>query len=381
MNDSRPRLFHPLCGANAGTIASLGRHAAGMTWSGRARLAVAGLAALGRLPVTLAERLGPARFGAEASMSQDPIFIVGHWRSGTTHLYNVMSRSEAFGYVSPIATGLPWDFLLLDRMLGPLLRATLPSDRFIDRIPVKPDSPQEDEIALANMQRLSFYHGLYLPQRFDAEFDRGIFLDGASESDIDRWARRVKHFYKKLERKQPGRRLLIKNPVYTARVGLIRRVFPGAKFIHIYRDPRRVLPSMRNFYAVLFRQLGLQAADGVDIDEIILRAYPRMMERLFADAAGLPDGDIAHVRFEDFEKTPLDEARRIYDALALDGFERDRPAYEEYVASVKGYKKNTYRADPEIERLVRDRWGDWLERLGYDNAVPAASERDAPVPA
>ena len=49
--------------------------------------------------------------------------------------------------------------LTLGRWLEPLLLKTLPSERFIDNVPVMPDSPQEDEIALANMTEPSFYHG------------------------------------------------------------------------------------------------------------------------------------------------------------------------------------------------------------------------------
>ncbi|MCH8200163.1 MAG: sulfotransferase, partial [Chloroflexi bacterium] len=71
-----------------------------------------------------------------------PIFILGHWRSGTTHLYNIMSRAEHFHTVSPFATALPWDFLSLTRLFGPALAKALPEGRYIDNIPVAPDSPQ-----------------------------------------------------------------------------------------------------------------------------------------------------------------------------------------------------------------------------------------------
>ena len=379
----KPRLTHPLCGADLRTIAEVAASAEGISPSGVARLAIAALAASARLPVTLAESLGPGRGGAEASLERPPVFIVGHWRSGTTHLYNVMARSARFSSVPPIATGLPWDFVLLDRFLGPLLRKTLPTDRYIDRIPVNPDSPQEDEIALANMQRLSFYHGLYIPRRIGREIDRGIFLDGATPAEVRRWQRCARRFFAKLERTQPGRALLIKNPVYTARVALLRETFPGAKFIHIHRDPYRVLPSMRNFYEVLFKQLGLGPArtrsGPVDIDAVVIGTYARMMRTLDDETKDLPESDLVTVRFEDFEQDPLGQVRRVYETLGIaggpestaspdgaDGFEADRPEFERYLESVKGYKKNSYAPDPEIARLVNEHWGEWVDKLGYE---------------
>lgn len=387
----KPRLTHPLCGADLRTIAEVAASAEGINTSGVARLAIAALAASARLPVTLAESIGPGRGGATAQLDHAPVFIVGHWRSGTTHLYNVMARSDRFGSVPPIATGLPWDFVLLDRFLGGMLRKTLPSDRYIDRIPVNPDSPQEDEIALANMQRLSFYHGLYVPRRIRREIDRGIFFSGATPAEIRRWQRCARRFFFKLQAAQPGRTLLIKNPVYTARVALLRETFPGAKFIHIHRDPYRVLPSMRNFYEVLFKQLGLGPArtksGPIDIDALVLDTYDRMMRALERDTEDLPDTDLVTIRFEDFEREPLDEVRRVYETLDLHGgaagFERDRPEFERYLESVKGYKKNRYPPDPEIARLANEHWGDWIDKLGYQRHgadEQPRPERPAPEP-
>ena len=366
---SAPRLSHPLCGAPPGIVASLFRHARHLTPGGWARLLIALGASIGRAPFTVAERLGAGRAAAETPLRAPPIFIVGHWRSGTTHLYNVLSRDPRFGYVSPIATALPSDFIVLERLAGGLLRAALPSDRYIDRIPVNPDSPQEDEIALANLQRVSFYFGLYLPHRLGTELDEGVFFEGVDDRSIAAWQRAIRAFYTKLERAQPGKQLLIKNPVYTARVSVLRETFPGCKVIHIHRDPHRVFPSMRNFYRVLLAQFGLTRAPGLDVDEQILRVYPRMMDRLYRDVAGLPEDEFIHVRFEDLDEDPERVVRDIYERLGLGGLAEATPGIHEYLRSVRSYSKNRYTPDPQADRLVDDRWGDWLDRLGYPRAT------------
>jgi len=67
----------------------------------------------------------------------DPVFIVGVHRSGTTHLGNLLAASGQFGYVSPIAAGLPWELLTLGTWLRPPLEKTIPEDRLIDRVRVK----------------------------------------------------------------------------------------------------------------------------------------------------------------------------------------------------------------------------------------------------
>lgn len=368
---SRSVWAHPLCGADFATLARvLVRHGGVAPRHLPDLLAILGSAA-GRLPFSLSERAWVAVARRRMPAIAPPVFIIGHWRSGTTHLYNIMSRAGTFGYVGPIATGLPWDFLVLGRLLRPMLEKALPEERYIDKIPVRPDSPQEDEIALASMDPLSFYHGLYFPRDLEAAFDRGVFFDGAGRAETDRWARTLQYFLEKTAIAQEGRQLLIKNPVYTARVALLRRLWPEAKFIHIYRNPYVVFHSMRNFYEKLLAQFALQRVPPIDLEALVLRAYARMMDTLIEDSRDLAGHVFAEVRFEQFEAAPLDELARLYDQLDLGDFTAAEPAFRAYLDSVKRYSKNVWRFDEASLARVRESWGGFIDR--WDYAPPNAA--------
>ncbi|MEM6451900.1 MAG: sulfotransferase [Cyanobacteria bacterium P01_D01_bin.105] len=302
---------------------------------------------------------------SQTEFNRPPIFILGHWRSGTTFLYNVLSRSPQFAYLTPLATGLPWDFLTLGKALEPMLNKALPEGRFIDNVPVKPDSPQEDEIALASMQTLSFYHGLYFPKRFVEYFNAGIFLEGASQQEIHRWEQTVIHFYKKLRLQNPGKQLLIKNPVYTARVAHLRRLYPNAKFIHIYRNPYRVFHSTENFYRKLFPELAFQPFNQVPVREVILSSYPKMMNALYRDVQDLPKENFIEFNFESFESDPISQFQIVYAQLGLENWEIDKSLFQQYLSEQKHYRKNKYAFSPESIELVSDRWQPFLSRWGY----------------
>ncbi|NET38899.1 MAG: sulfotransferase [Cyanothece sp. SIO1E1] len=294
-----------------------------------------------------------------------PIFIVGHWRSGTTYLYNVLSQSPEFAYVTPLATGMPWDFLALASFIRPILERALPSDRFIDQVQVNPDSPQEDEIGLANMQPISFYHGLYFPQKFQQHFNAGIFFDDCSQAQIETWQQAISYFFTKLHLHQPGKRLLIKNPVYTARIAMLRSMWPDAKFIHIHRNPYIVFQSSRNFYRALFQELALQPFDLAASDEIILKSYPRMMNALFKETASLPTNQFVEVRFEDFEAEPIDQIARIYKTLELNSFAAARTAFKSYLAAQGKYRKNRYQFSSAANQQVQQYWQPFIDRWHY----------------
>jgi hypothetical protein len=356
-------MAHPLCGANPGTLAAVLRRAGAPANPGAA--AIIGLSVLGRWPFSLAERLIMDRKLPEAGSMPAPVFILGHWRSGTTHLYNIMVKSGAWGFVPPVATGLPWDLFGLARAFNPLLEKALPKHRYIDKIPVHPDSPQEDEIAIANMSELSFYHGIYFPRAFSEFVRRGLFFDGCSPAEIAVWKERFVYLMRKLYLHQGEKQLLIKNPVYTGRLAMLREMLPNAKFIHIHRNPYDVFVSMRNFYQKLLAEFALQSHAHVDIDEAILTVYGRMMLALERDSAGLPRDCFVEMRYADLDVRPLETVEEIYSALGLPGFAHARPHFEAYLASVRTFEKNRFAYADEAAAKVEKRLGYFLRKWAY----------------
>ncbi|MGZ9112533.1 MAG: sulfotransferase family protein, partial [Rhodoplanes sp.] len=161
------------------------------------------------------------------------------------------------------------------------------------------------------------------------------------------------------------RRLLIKNPVYTARVAMLREIFPGAKFIHVFRNPYEVLQSMQNFYEKLLRQFALQDYDALPIDRVILKTYSRMMARLIEETEHLPQDEFIEIRYEKLVRNPLAEIERVYEAFDLAGFAIAKPAFESYLASVRTYKKNRYACSEKNLELVEREWGYYLDRWQY----------------
>ncbi len=364
----RPRKLatHPLCGADLATLFHLFSSNGGVQFDRSKDLMMIASSALARAPFNLVEKLWVDRQLAEGHSAKPPIFILGHWRSGTTHLYNILSKSPSFGFLPPIPTGIPWNMLTLGRWLEPLLQKTLPSERFIDNVPVQADSPQEDEIALANMIDLSFYHGLYFPSRFDEHFNKGIYFQGCAPHDINRWKDTFCYFMQKLSILQKGRPILVKNPVYTARASMLKEMYPDAKFIHIHRNPYRVFESMKNFYVNLFHELAFQPYDHLSIPDIVLKHYPRIMDRLIADTGSMDPKQFIELGYDELDQHPLASLHKIYETLDLGDFDKDRPVFEEYLNSVKRYQKNQYHYAPETLEQVTQHWGKFVQHWGYD---------------
>ncbi len=295
-----------------------------------------------------------------------PLFIVGHWRSGTTYLHNVLSLSPGFAHISPLASGLPWDVLGIVRAFQPLLKKALPADRYIDNVEVNIDSPQEDSIALANMIPLSYYHGIYFPKRFDYHFRRGVFMDNTTTKEIALWEKYLLHFLGKVSRSQGDKPVLMKNPVYSAHIPRLLKLWPDAKFIHIHRNPYVVYPSTKYFYTRLLQELALQDYENVDIPTLVLRTYPKIMNALIRDGTSLPDNQFMEIRFEALEQEPLNTLEKIHNRLEISGFGQTKSRFKRYLEKKASYKKNVYEYETNDMTRVSQQWSEFIQRWGYD---------------
>jgi len=400
-------LFHPLCGSNPETLLKLL-----LTHDLRSihrwpQVLIALAVAVARWPFSTIERVAFGLSQARAEPMPDPVFIVGYWRSGTTHLHNLLAQSPSFGYITPLATGLPWDVLGIVRVFEPLLQQALPSDRFVDNVAVTPTSPQEDSIPLATMGAASYYHGLYFPQQFEAHFRRDVFQDGgdyakqdakhytkhlaqshtdqhpksvnsvdssgdfASDrvNDFDRWQRLHRYFLRSVSIQQNHKPLLIKNPVYTGYIRHLRHLWPKAKFIHIYRNPYRVFPSTRHYFTRLLPELALQSYDAEAIaprlDPLIFESYLHLMQGLQRDTADLPPEQWIELRFEDLQTNPLGELETLFMQLNLPDFAAARPHLESYLVGLGDYRQNQYTINSEMIAAIEQHWLPYIRRWGY----------------
>ncbi|MEM9002480.1 MAG: sulfotransferase [Cyanobacteria bacterium P01_F01_bin.86] len=359
-------LFHPLCGSNPDTLIKLLLANGPIALNRWPQFAIALAVALARWPFSTTERVVFHLTQERRTPMADPIFIVGYWRSGTTHLHNLLAQTGLFGYITPLATGLPWDILGLVRSLEPLLEKALPSDRYVDNVAVTPQSPQEDSIPLATMGAPSYYHGLYFPQQFEAHFRREVF-GSEDASDLAHWRRLHRYLLEKVAIHQGDHPLLIKNPVYTGYIRHLRELWPQAKFIHIYRNPYRVFPSTRHFFTRLLPELALQAYDDLPIEPLILESYTHLMGALVNDSANLPPHQFAEICFEDLDASPLDVLETVFHQLELPDFAKVRPPIERYLDGLQEYRKNEYSLDAETVAVIAQHWQPYIQRWGYSH--------------
>jgi hypothetical protein len=293
-----------------------------------------------------------------------PLFILGHWRSGTTLLHNLLALDEQFAYPNLYEVFFPHTFLCTEEYRADQIAGLIPSTRLIDNVAQGLRMPNEDEFATSVTSLCSPYMLWSFP-RNTAHYERYLTFRGVPEADVGRWKAAFVLFLKKLTLRH-DRPMLLKSPPHTGRIKLLLGLFPGARFLHIRREPYTVFQSTRHLNRVLGRSLQFQRPDPADLDAAVIRRYRLLYDAYFEERRLIPESQLHELAFEDLERDPIGEIRRTYASLRLDGFEAVLPRLEEYVSSLADYRKNEYPKLPaDIRGRIAQEWRQSFEEWGY----------------
>ena len=303
---------------------------------------------------------------AKAPMPQAPVFLIGHWRSGTTHLHNIMSQDPQWAYVTTLQTVAPRSFISCEKVYRPVIERLMPETRDQDNVAIALDLPQEEEIALGSSSSCCSYSGWAFPSRMMDYFRAYTLFEGIDDRTKALWRAAYLDVLKRASLYMPGKRLLLKNPPNTARIPTLLDMWPEGKFVHIVRNHFNVYMSTVKLYKTTMAGLKMQDIDDDVLEENILTIYEELMGRYLRDRDAIPKGQLVEVRFEDLERAPFDVIERIYRELDLPGFDEARPRIEAYLDTQKNYTKNAFTMDDAIVQRVRNRWGFALDAFNYD---------------
>ncbi len=285
----------------------------------------------------------------ETSISDAPIFIIGHWRTGSTLLHQLFSLDPQFTTPTMVQTTIPDHFLFSTKYYLPILKKAMPKTRPMDKVALSPSQPQEDEFALIRMGSESPLEKLIFPS------GEGYFLDGYSYTPtgkkLELWKNNLLSFYKKITL-QEGKQIVSKNPYHTKRMELLAEMFPGAKFIHITRDPLVVVPSTIKMWNIVAEQNKLKkgwTSPSIAEATSVLRSY---LDHVVLCSEKL-DNPLTELRFEDLEKEPVKILKQIYSDLDIPWSDSFETAVNEFMWANNGFEKNTYKLSPEEEETIQ----------------------------
>jgi hypothetical protein len=298
-------------------------------------------------------------------LEHDPVFILGHWRSGTTLMHELLVLDERFASPSTYACFAPWHFLLSEKLMIKFGSALLPDKRPMDNMRAGWELPQEDEFALMNLGAPTPYLRIAFPKS-DPPWMNFFDMRDIAPEDLERWRRKLTWFVKALTLHHQGRQLVLKSPPHTGRVHELLALYPNAKFVHMVRDPRKLFMSTLRLWKSLEDIQGMQREENDErLKQYLWECLTRMYEGFEAARSEIPKGRIIDVKYEELVADPVATVGRVYTQLGLGDYSQLGPKIAARFAADSEYKVNEHRINPELEAAVLANWGPYAKRYGY----------------
>lgn len=315
-------------------------------------------------PFHLWEKIFFKRKLAKVNLEKPPLFILGHWRSGTTLLHNLLTKDPRVGYTTTYQSVFP-NNLASKWLFKTFMRINMPNERPSDKVELNINFPQEDEFAFCNSQPNAYYNFFYFPKEYGEFYDKSVHLNKLSEREIKQWYTTYDTLLKKALINTDRKRIVVKNPINTARISKLLKLYPDAKFLYLYRNPITVFHSTQRFFQQLFPTLWLHKVDQKFLDNMIIDVYNRIMKDYLEQKSLIPPENLIELSFEEFEKNPLEQVEKIYTHLWKEDFAAIKPYFSKYLETQKKHIKNKYSVDSTEIDMIYKHLGKHIEHYNY----------------
>jgi len=319
------------------------------------------------IPFSVMQSLRYGRRIRKTKITKAPVFILGHYRSGTTFLHKMMACDEQFGYLSTYDMVCPNSSLLFGKRLQQLLQFLVNSLKiktsfFNNVIPKLSEPAEEDRFMMNKGSAFSPYWGFVFPKLKWLNFS-DHYRDPLSRR---RWKKEYEHTLKFISYKNNGKQLILKNPPNTERISMLLEMYPDAKFIYIYRNPFHLFYSMKNMWKrAILKYYCLQPVSETALEHIIFDHYNHLIKQYERDKSLIPPGNLAVVQYEMLEANPFEEIKLIYEKLNLPGFAIASGNIRKQLQQEARYRKFDYTFSNEVLERVKAHWSGSIKQGNY----------------
>ncbi len=328
-------------------------------------------------PMRLAERAYFRARGETATLPHPPVFILGYYRSGTTHLQEVLLQDPRFGYMDFYQCFFPTAFTSTEAWVKPVFEKIVRAvgmEHPAHGIPFSFALPGEDDVSMvASGSRMAANWAQVYPDAFREIYTRTGLMEGLTDAERARFGAELHDLLWRVSRSNGHRRLLLKSPPHTGRMGFLADLYPNAKFIFIRRNPYEVYKSNLKLWKS-FEKTSLQTLTPAAVRDHILWSHDRCHHAYERDKATLAPGRLVELTFEGFMADPEATMRRIYETLDLGDFATCGAPLVTYLDAHHAEERSPYSyTDDELDAIEAS-LGHWIDAWGY--AAPRRASRD-----
>lgn len=313
-----------------------------------------------------------------AESIEQPIFILGMPRSGTTFLHNLLILDRSLRV--PLCWQTIFPYPLKDDAHGRDRRRQRVARQLAGFLRLAPNLPDLHPLAADLAQECIEITGqVFRSMRFDTthyvpSYER--WLDSAGHLEAYQFHRR---FLQHLQYQDKPRHWVLKSPDHVYAFSALEQVYPDARFVFVHREPLRVIASVAKLTEVL-RWPFTRKVDREQIGRQVVGRW-RQGTRALIEIAERYKGSnrLLHVRHEDLISDPIGSVQQIYRYFGLN---LDQPTIDRFRRAIAqrpngGYGRNSYRLDEfglsakDVKRIFQP-YSEYFDLAGEALNVPPA---------
>lgn len=292
-----------------------------------------------------------------------PVFLIGHWRSGTTYAHNLLSNDPGFIYQTKYQNFFSDNFLTTEPFFKPFLTRIMNLFDPVNQWKVKTgktmdlDTPSESDTALiAEISEVTYHWAHLFPRASKHYFDKYLFQEDISEKELLEWKATMKSLVNKVHLRNRQGRLLLKNPGDTARIEHLLEIYPNARFIFIHRNPYDVFYSNMKLWTNVIKTVSLQTISEREKKDLILYIYNKLHQKYLEQRQLLKPNQLVEIGYDRLIDSPRETLQHIYEKLELPGFDKALDHFMPFIENNAYRKKVSYNYNPEDVAEINKYW-------------------------
>jgi hypothetical protein len=294
------------------------------------------------------------------NLTMDPIFILGHWRSGTSFLQNLLNTDPRFTSISIYEFLFSDTSIVTKKWLKPILNQIIKFFKIpysFQRVPLDLDIVGELDTGLCSfLSSWSYTWGMIFPKNHKFWMKKLVYY--LTDEDAEKWLIDLELLIKKSSFTHKTKRVIVKSPGDTARIPFLLKKYPNASFIYIKRDPVDVFLSTQYLWGIIQKENSFQTLAPDKIDDLIYWNYKNLLQKYAIDKGLIPKGQLIEISFSELQLGKLDTMENIYNTLHLG----DVPSKElsTFIEHYSGYVPKEYKPSYELKERIKSEWGSVL---------------------
>ncbi|MDC0598336.1 sulfotransferase [Gammaproteobacteria bacterium] len=268
-----------------------------------------------------------------------PIFILGFYRSGTTWLQELMDCDPDLCSPTIFQVMLPEFMLIFESVFKPVLQffsKLLKIQNPYHRLAFDWNYPGEDDVAINAFSYLCDFNRIFqYPSQADSLLERHYIKP--DRQLLKSWERAHLYYLDKLSLKYRKKRLLLKSPPNTGRIGMLKKMYPDAKFIFIKREEKICIQSNKRLWKIN-EPFSFERYQKERAEHAISKMYATFLNCYQRDKTLLKSNELIEISFEQLIESPAEVLENIYSALELDDSNEKRNLRQMRINERKGYQ-------------------------------------------